>query len=245
MAWRYPQGLRIPGPTHRRGSRIPTVQRYGTLKRDQRVGRHDGDVLLAVLALVGHRVRVDRDRRRAPTQSSLPVFESKARNRRSVVAPTKTRPPAVTVGPALPLFPVSCLPSGSASVRPSGVSQAISPVLALTATRRPHGGRWHGRFAIVRPVSSLSGALKREVRARAVDAAAIVGNRRSRGAVAVVLPGTLLFDPADERRVVRVDEHVAGRRDPRPRRPSSRRRCRPGTESCSSAARLPRESRTA
>src|SRR4030095_3396472 len=86
--------------------------------------------------------------------SSLPVFESNARKRRSLVAPTKTRPPAVVVGPALPLPPVSCLPSGSASLRPSVLSHAISPVFALTATRRAHGGRWHGRFARVGPVES-------------------------------------------------------------------------------------------
>src|SRR4030095_1234867 len=87
-----------------------------------------------------------------------------ARKRRSVVAPTNTSPPAVTVGPALPLLPVSCLPSGSASVSPSGVSHAISPVLALTATSRPHGGRWHGRLAGVRPAGAVYGVrLAREM----------------------------------------------------------------------------------
>ena len=55
------------------------------------------------------------------THSSLPVFESNARKRWSVVAPMKTSPPAVTIGPALP-----------ASVRAVGVvtpaSQTPPPV---------------------------------------------------------------------------------------------------------------------
>src|SRR4030095_7589094 len=91
--------------------------------------------------------------------SSLPVFESKARKRRSFVAPTKISPPAVVVGPALPLPPVSCLPSGSASLRPRVLSQAISPVLAFTATSRAHGGRWHGRVASGRAGAPLDGAV--------------------------------------------------------------------------------------
>ena len=51
----------------------------------------------------------------------------------------------MTVGPALPLPPTFCLPAGRKSLTPSVVSQAISPVLALTAIKRDHGGRWHGR----------------------------------------------------------------------------------------------------
>ena len=209
-------------------------------ERHERIGRDRGDVLLAALAAIGHRVRVHLASTACVDHSSLPVFASKARNRRSLVAPTNTRPPAVTVGPALPLPPVSCLPSGSASVRPSGLSHAISPVLALTATSRAHGGRWHGRFATVRPLASLSGAVNVKYGPGAVDAAAIVGLRRAFGAAAVVQPGLLPLDPADERRVVRVDEDEARSSDRRPRRPSSRRRCRPGTASCSSAARRPR-----
>src|SRR4249919_2801678 len=80
------------------------------------------------------------------THSSLPVFESNARKRRSLVAPMNTRPPAVTVGPALPLPPTFCLPAGRKSLTPSVVCHAISPVLALTAIKRDHGGRWHGRI---------------------------------------------------------------------------------------------------
>src|SRR5512138_2807369 len=75
--------------------------------------------------------------------SSLPVLASNARKRRSLVAPTNTRPPAVTVGPALPLLPTSCFPAGRASFSPSTDSHAISPVFALTATSFDHGGRTH------------------------------------------------------------------------------------------------------
>ena len=52
----------------------------------------------------------------------------------------------MTVGPALPELPTSCLPSGSCSFKPSVDSHAISPVFAFTATSLPHGGRWHGRL---------------------------------------------------------------------------------------------------
>src|SRR5262245_40701712 len=76
--------------------------------------------------------------------SSLPVLASKALNRRSLVAPTKTSPPAVTVGPALPLPPTSCLPAGSASLVPSTDSHATIPVFALIAISFDHGGRAHG-----------------------------------------------------------------------------------------------------
>jgi hypothetical protein len=77
------------------------------------------------------------------TQSSLPVFASKARKRPSDVAPTNTRPPAVTVGPALPPLPASCLPAGRFSFKPSTDCHTISPVLALTAYSFDHGGLTH------------------------------------------------------------------------------------------------------
>ena len=73
-------------------------------------------------------------------QSSSPVLESNARNLRSVVAPIKTRPPALTIGPALPLPPTFCFSGASPSFNPSTETQAISPVFALTAQSRPHGG---------------------------------------------------------------------------------------------------------
>src|ERR1044072_6470176 len=81
---------------------------------------------------------------RVVVQTSLPVLASNARNRRSFVAPTNTRPPAVTVGPALPLLPTRRLPSGRASFTPSTDSQAIVPVLRFTATSFDHGGRCQG-----------------------------------------------------------------------------------------------------
>src|ERR1700674_3996921 len=94
------------------------------------------------------------------THNSFPVLESKARNLLSLVAPINTRPPAVTMGPALFADPASCLPAGNASTSPSGTCQAKSPVFALTAIRRPHGGRKQGSVATVRPLASLTGALK-------------------------------------------------------------------------------------
>src|SRR5262245_32919193 len=65
-----------------------------------------------------------------------------------------TSPPAVTVGPALPLPPTFCFPAGRFSLIPSIVCHAISPVFALTAMSRDHGGRWHGS-TMSRPEASL------------------------------------------------------------------------------------------
>src|SRR5215813_4127197 len=76
--------------------------------------------------------------------SSFPVLESKARKRLSFVAAMKTRPPAVAIGPPILRRPVAFLPSGNSSVIPRGTFQAISPVLAFTATKCPQGGFWHG-----------------------------------------------------------------------------------------------------
>src|SRR5271154_4906240 len=96
------------------------------------------------------------------THSSLPVFESKARKRWSEVAPMNTSPPPVVIGPALPPFPVFCLPSGRPSLMPRVVCHAISPVLPLTAVRRPHGGFWQGQLPTTLPLASLPGALNPE-----------------------------------------------------------------------------------
>src|SRR5262245_33220733 len=79
--------------------------------------------------------------------------------RLSLVAPTNTRPPAVTDGPALPLPPTARRPSGRASAVPSVLCQAISPVFAFTATSLDHGGRLHGSEPCVLPAASFSGAL--------------------------------------------------------------------------------------
>src|SRR2546426_5326158 len=77
--------------------------------------------------------------------SSLPVFESKARKRLSLVAPMNTKPPAVAMGPPMLKRPVFCLAGGNSSVTPSSTFQAISPVFAFTAIMWPHGGFWHGQ----------------------------------------------------------------------------------------------------
>ncbi len=67
-------------------------------------------------------------------QSSLPVLVSKARKRASSVAPTKVRPPAVTIAPPRPGRPVFCLPAGKLSVTPRVDRHAILPVFTSTAT---------------------------------------------------------------------------------------------------------------
>src|SRR5580658_7866438 len=93
-------------------------------------------------------------------QSSLPVFESKARKRSSLVAPMKTTPPAVAIGPAnAPERPVCCLPWGSSSVMPSGTVHTISPVLMFTADKLSHGGFWQGQLPRTLPLASFAGAL--------------------------------------------------------------------------------------
>src|SRR6185503_15034306 len=82
-------------------------------------------------------------------QSSFPVSTSNARKARSSVAPTNTRPDAVTIGP--PRFGdpepggAAGAPSFSAGIVPRGTSQRIRPVSRLTATREPNGGRVQGR----------------------------------------------------------------------------------------------------
>ena len=129
--------------------RAPQAQLPATAaRRRRRVRRDDRDVLLCRSSpdtIIGFALPTSSS---FVAHSSLPVFESNARKRRSSVAPTKTRPPAVTVGPALPLPPVFCFPAGRKSFTPSVVSHAISPVFALTAISRDHGGRWHGRIDV-------------------------------------------------------------------------------------------------
>src|SRR6266853_585975 len=80
------------------------------------------------------------------THSSVPVFESNARKRRSLVAPMNTSPPAVAIDPPRFRRPVSFLPSGSSSVTPSRTFQAISPVAIFTASKCPHGGLLQGQL---------------------------------------------------------------------------------------------------
>src|SRR5262249_14350871 len=79
--------------------------------------------------------------------------------RLSVVAPINRSPPAVTAGPPKPCDPTFCFPAGRVSLIPSGTCHAMSPVLALIATSRAHGGLLHGQFPMVRPLASFTGAL--------------------------------------------------------------------------------------
>src|SRR5580692_3799384 len=55
-------------------------------------------------------------------------------------------PPAVATEPPILIDPVFITPrASSASTRPNGSRQAISPVLRLIAASSPHGGAWHGQ----------------------------------------------------------------------------------------------------
>ena len=72
--------------------------------------------------------------------AALPVFDSNARKRQSIVAPMKRTPPAVAMLP--PMFSVPVLPkpfSFSDSKNPNGTFHAISPRLTSTATSSPNG----------------------------------------------------------------------------------------------------------
>src|SRR6185369_15575778 len=83
------------------------------------------------------------------SHNCLPLFDSNARKRQSMVAPTKIRPLAVAIVP--PMFAVPVLPkpfSFNESITPNGTFQAISPRLTSTATNSPNGGAEHGmRFS--------------------------------------------------------------------------------------------------
>ena len=79
------------------------------------------------------------------SQSWAPVRESKARNRLSLVAPTKSRPPAVAMVPPMFKAPVLAKPwAFKRSTNPRGTFHAISPRLTSTATSSPNGGAEHG-----------------------------------------------------------------------------------------------------
>src|SRR6478672_13103562 len=71
---------------------------------------------------------------------------SNARRKLSVVAPMKTRPPAVVSGPPMFGAPSSDQNGHGALSRevPSGFSQAILPAARSTATSLPHGGAMQG-----------------------------------------------------------------------------------------------------
>src|SRR6185437_1208229 len=75
-------------------------------------------------------------------QTSLPVRESKARNRVSIADASKTNPPAVAVGP-----PRFTEPAGApGAIDPNGTSHRFSPVFKSTAVSVPHGGGLHGKW---------------------------------------------------------------------------------------------------
>ncbi len=130
------------------------------------------------------------------THSSLPVFESKARKRWSEVAPMKTRPPAVVIGPALPPLPVFCLPSGRPSVMPErGLPRDFAGVAV-------DGGQASPRRFLAGPVAEhfacrvLAGSAEAGIGAGAYDAGAVIFLGRAFRAAAVNLTGFFLFDPA-------------------------------------------------
>src|SRR5438045_8901105 len=80
------------------------------------------------------------------THNSLPVRESNARIRSSIVPATKTNPPAVAILPPRLGVPEGAIPCASSYFEePSGTLQAISPVFTLTADNSPHGGCWQGQ----------------------------------------------------------------------------------------------------
>src|SRR4029450_10974026 len=79
------------------------------------------------------------------SQSCLPVRDSNARKRQSMVAPMKRSPLAVAMLP--PMFGVPVLPNPFAfsdSMTPIGTFHAMSPRLTSTATSSPNGGAEHG-----------------------------------------------------------------------------------------------------
>src|SRR4029077_18152682 len=82
------------------------------------------------------------------THSSLPVFASSARKRASMLAPMKSSPPAVAMGPprgsGVPVFGTPR--ASSSSNDPNGMRQATSPEFTLTAISSAHGGAWQGHF---------------------------------------------------------------------------------------------------
>ena len=102
------------------------------------------------------------------SQSCCPVAESKARNRSSFVAPTKSRPLAVAMVPPMFRAPVLAKPwAFSSSTKPRGTFQAISPRLTSTATSSPNGGAEHGILFSgfqKRPTAPPQGVVRIQVR---------------------------------------------------------------------------------
>src|SRR5262245_30491220 len=81
------------------------------------------------------------------SQSCLPVRDSNARKRQSIVAPMKISPLAVAMLPPMFSVPVLSKPFAlSDSTNPSGTFHATSPRLTSRATSSPNGGAEHGIF---------------------------------------------------------------------------------------------------
>ena len=71
--------------------------------------------------------------------NSRPFFASNARNRLSSVAPMKTSPLAVAIGPPFPGLPVRCFSGGRLSVTPRVTRQANSPGVDVHRRQLPPG----------------------------------------------------------------------------------------------------------
>src|SRR5438093_9984992 len=83
----------------------------------------------------------------AVSQSCLPVRDSNARKRPSIVAPMKTTPPAVAMLPPMFNVPVLSKPWAlSDSTNPNGTFHTTPPRLTSRATSSPNGGAEHGIF---------------------------------------------------------------------------------------------------
>src|SRR5580765_2134341 len=81
------------------------------------------------------------------SQSCLPLRDSNARKRQSMVAPMKISPLAVAMLPPMFSVPVLSKPFAlSDSTNPSGTLHATSPRLTSRATSSPNGGAEHGIF---------------------------------------------------------------------------------------------------
>src|SRR5580765_2688199 len=81
------------------------------------------------------------------SQSCLPLRDSNARKRQSMVAPMKISPLAVAMLPPMFSVPVLSKPFAlSDSTKPNGTLHATSPRLTSSASSSPNGGAEHGIF---------------------------------------------------------------------------------------------------
>ena len=105
----------------------------------QSIRGDDGDILFAVPSTVRDRVRVS-----SPGKLGYPELLAGFRIERAkpvvITRSNEYEPSRCHDGARHTGRPVFCLPSGSCSVMPSGICHAKSPVEALIAVKRPHGG---------------------------------------------------------------------------------------------------------